>query len=515
MGASCGTKIVAGTPALRAAQATAWPWLPALAATTPRPRSSSVSTATRLTAPRTLNDPVRCRFSAFSHTSRPASCESVAERTMGVSRAIPSSRARARSTSAAVGGANPKHLLEDLRHGAQRIELAPLHRLEHSGQLGIVLHSVLEIRLRPGGRDREHLRGKMLAPPLVEEPVLLEVRAMIQQTVPQRLDALPAKRLGQHDRRLPRPLVVEREDRAHIRHHRLRRRMIGLVDGDHVGDLHDARLQRLDRVARAGHEDEQHCVRHARHLDLALTGADGLDEHDVLAEGVEQEQRLERRLGQAAEVAARAHRADEDARIEKVLRQPDPVAEQRALRERARRIHRDDARRLPELPGMDDKRTDEGRLADPRGAGDADRPRTTRRRVEIVDDARREGVAVLDERDRPGQRAPVATGDPRDEALPCPLSPAGHDTGPGNETGATSRSGASALAERSSRKPTSAPRPAQAPEMANTQRAPMASVSGPAMTIPSPRSAKFVLMITVKTRPRSSSGAPRWTSSEL
>ena len=55
------------------------------------------------------------------------------------------------------------------------------------------------------------------------------------------------------------------------------------------------------------------------HLDLALAGADGLEEDDVLAGGVEDEQRLQRRLGEAAEVAARAHRADEDAGVEEVL----------------------------------------------------------------------------------------------------------------------------------------------------------------------------------------------------
>ena len=78
-----------------------------------------------------------------------------------------------------------------------------------------------------------------------------------------------------------------------------------------------------------GIEDEQHRVRHPRHLHLALAGADRLHEHDVLARGVEQEQRLQRRLGEAAQVAARAHRADEDSRVEEVIREPDAVAEQR------------------------------------------------------------------------------------------------------------------------------------------------------------------------------------------
>ena len=72
-------KIVAWMPSSRAAQATAWPWLPALAATTPAARSSGESVASVFMAPRILKEPVRCRFSALSSTSRPVSRESVAE----------------------------------------------------------------------------------------------------------------------------------------------------------------------------------------------------------------------------------------------------------------------------------------------------------------------------------------------------------------------------------------------------------------------------------------------------
>src|SRR5919108_5582508 len=123
-------KIVASTPASRAAQATAWPWLPALAATTPARRSDSESAATVLTPPRILNEPVRWRFSAFSSTSRPAARESVSDQYTGVSRATPDRRARACSISGRPGAVNPEDLLEDLAHRAQRIELAPLHLVE-------------------------------------------------------------------------------------------------------------------------------------------------------------------------------------------------------------------------------------------------------------------------------------------------------------------------------------------------------------------------------------------------
>src|SRR3954449_6448382 len=128
-------KIVALTPASRAAQATACPWLPALAATTPARRSASESVAILLTAPRILNEPVRCRFSAFSETSRPMIRESVSVVSTGVTRAMPSSRTRASWISLSPGAVfvfKLEHLLHDLPNGAQRVELAALHLVEQA-----------------------------------------------------------------------------------------------------------------------------------------------------------------------------------------------------------------------------------------------------------------------------------------------------------------------------------------------------------------------------------------------
>ena len=62
-------------PRERAATATAWAWLPALAATTPAASSSALRAAIRFWAPRSLNDPVRCRFSALSRTGAPTRSE--------------------------------------------------------------------------------------------------------------------------------------------------------------------------------------------------------------------------------------------------------------------------------------------------------------------------------------------------------------------------------------------------------------------------------------------------------
>src|SRR4051794_4527597 len=145
-------KTVAWIPGSRAAQATAWPWLPSVAATAPSPRSTAVSEASVLNAPRTSNQPVRWRSSAFSRTSQPVSRDSVAEPYTGVTRARSPIRSRAASMSAIVGAvlvAKAEHLLKDRTHGAQRVELAPLDLLEQPRQLRIARDRRLEVASRP------------------------------------------------------------------------------------------------------------------------------------------------------------------------------------------------------------------------------------------------------------------------------------------------------------------------------------------------------------------------------
>ena len=81
------------------------------------------------------------------------------------------------------------------------------------------------------------------------------------------------------------------------------------------------------------------------------------------------------------------HRPDEDARVEEVVAQPDPVAEQRAVRERARRVDRDhaDGLFLPRTCLTSALISDDFR---PRRAGDADRVARPVSRIEVADDGR-------------------------------------------------------------------------------------------------------------------------------
>ena len=143
--------------------------------------------------------------------------------------------------------------------------------------------------------------------------------------------------------------------------------MVHLVDRDHVRDLHDPRLERLDGVTGARHEHEQDDVGDADHLDLALPRADRLEEDEVLARGVDQQERLQRRLGQPAEMPTRAHRADVHVRIEEVVGEPDPVAQSAPCVNGLEGVDGDHADASPEPAGVADERAHERGLADPGG----------------------------------------------------------------------------------------------------------------------------------------------------
>jgi len=145
-------------------------------------------------------------------------------------------------------------------------------------------------------------------------------------------------------------------------------------------------------------------------VDLGLADADGLDQHVVLAGRVHRQGDLQRRLGEAAEGAARGHRADEDARVEEVVGEADPVAEQGAAGKGAGGVDREH-RDLPlDLAQLGGERADQGALADAGRAGEADDPSPAGSRVDLADELPTGWVVGLDQRDRPRQR-PLVAGD--------------------------------------------------------------------------------------------------------
>ena len=102
IGASAGTKTSHGTPRVARGRRQRLGVVAGDAATTPRAQPASPSAASFAAAPRILNEPVRCRFSAFSTTSPPARSEIVRVESTGVRRAIGARTARVRATAATV-----------------------------------------------------------------------------------------------------------------------------------------------------------------------------------------------------------------------------------------------------------------------------------------------------------------------------------------------------------------------------------------------------------------------------
>ena len=136
--------------------------------------------------------------------------------------------------------------------------------------------------------------------------------------------------------------AAQAEHLAHLARRLLGQRQVALADREQVGDLERAGFQRLDVVAEPGRTDDDAGVGERGDPRFRLAGADGLDDDPVEAGGVEAVDRRPGRARQAAELAAGGKGADEGVRMGAVLAHPDPVAEDGAAADRARRIEGDD-----------------------------------------------------------------------------------------------------------------------------------------------------------------------------
>ena len=99
-GVKRGMTMVLPMPSRLACRATACAWFPADMVTTPAARSASDSIASRLAAPRSLKEPIACRFSSLSATWAPVALLTASDARVGVRRTRPSIRRAAASMSA-------------------------------------------------------------------------------------------------------------------------------------------------------------------------------------------------------------------------------------------------------------------------------------------------------------------------------------------------------------------------------------------------------------------------------
>ena len=161
---------------------------------------------------------------------------------------------------------------------------------------------------------------------------------------------------------------------------------VGLRHDEHVGDLHDPRLQELQHVAAAGLHDDGDRVGDVGDLGLGLADADRLD-HDDVERRRERVRRARASPGRGRRGARRPRSSGSARRGRRVELDPRAVAEQRAARAARARIdreHRHRALRSPrqacssaessvDLPAPGGPVTPidvPGRLAAERGGGD-------------------------------------------------------------------------------------------------------------------------------------------------
>ena len=146
---------------------------------------------------------------------------------------------------------------------------------------------------------------------------------------------------------------------------------VGLVDDHQVGNLHHALLDGLQIVARIGQLHQHKHVRHARHRNLALAHAHGLDDDHVVACGLADQHGLARLLGHAAQRAAAGAGADVGAFVDGEVLHARLVAQDGAARDGAGRVDGEHRHAVAQSDEIQAQRLDKGGLAHAGHAADA------------------------------------------------------------------------------------------------------------------------------------------------
>jgi hypothetical protein len=184
--------------------------------------------------------------------------------------------------------------------------------------------------------------------------------------------------------------------------------LVGLVDHEDVGDLHDPGLDRLDVVTHPGDQHHHRYLRQVRDLDFVLPHSHRLDQHVVPAGHIHQPREIGGGAGQAAGGAAGGHRPDEDAGIGVVLLHADAVAQNRAAGDAARRVHRDDRESLALAAQFARQRVHQRTLTGAGRTGDSHDAGVPGEGRKLAQDFQRLGIAVLHTRGGAGKQARVA-----------------------------------------------------------------------------------------------------------
>ena len=188
-----------------------------------------------------------------------------------------------------------------------------------------------------------------------------------------------------------------------------------VLDHDGVRKLHDALLDPLQIVARACQHHEHEEIHHRADRGLGLADAHRLDKNHIIARRFAEQHRLAALSRDAAEHPPRRGRPDKYLRPSRQGSHTGLVAEYRAPRDGAGRIHREHRDMVPHVAEHIPERFDQRALACARYAGDSDPECLPRLREQSLENAlgsrKMRGVVALDQRDRPREHDPVAVPD--------------------------------------------------------------------------------------------------------
>src|ERR1051325_7636843 len=183
---------------------------------------------------------------------------------------------------------------------------------------------------------------------------------------------------------------------------------ISLVDHEDVANLHDSGFDGLNVVTHSRYQDHHGNIRGFDDFDFVLTHAYSFNDDLRIAGRIENRYRVDSRSGQAAEIAACGHRANENAFVQPKRLHSYPVAENRAPGKRARRIDCNYPDSIPTLAIEQRELIHQRRLAGAGRTRDTDNERASRTLINLLHQRRRAGRAILDLRDGARHRGRLA-----------------------------------------------------------------------------------------------------------
>ena len=181
------------------------------------------------------------------------------------------------------------------------------------------------------------------------------------------------------------------------------------------GQLHHAALDALQLVAGAGQQQQHEHVGHLRDPGLGLSDADGLDDDDVEAGRLAEDQRLATAPGNTTQGLPGRRRSYKGLAASGKLFHARLVAEDGPAADRGRRVHGEHGRAVAGINNMIAECLDEGRFTDAGNTGYSEPDRVAGMRHHALEQGVGTRTVVpprrFDQRDRPGKRAPVAVDD--------------------------------------------------------------------------------------------------------